>query len=83
MVSEAWFDFATRGAAQLLVDDSVSTEAELEYKQLQHSPITPTIEYMTRIIGKCAKLGGIVCVHVHSGGAGVRPEAAAESEERK
>ena len=38
---------------------------------------------MTRIIGKCAKLGGIVCVHVHSGGAGVRPEAAAESEERK
>ena len=34
MVSEAWFDFATRGAAQLLVDDSVSAEAELEYKQL-------------------------------------------------
>ena len=26
MVSEAWFDFATRGAAQLLVDDSVSAE---------------------------------------------------------
>ena len=26
MVSEAWFDFATRGAAQPLVDDSVSAE---------------------------------------------------------
>ena len=28
MVSEAWFDFATRGAAQPLVDDSVSTEQQ-------------------------------------------------------
>ena len=28
MVSEAWFDFATRGAAQLLVDDSVTAEEQ-------------------------------------------------------
>ena len=28
MVSEAWFDFATRGAAQPLVDDSVTAEEQ-------------------------------------------------------